>query len=93
MIDMIEQCIKMFMDDFSMFGSSFDDYLTNLTKILQRCREKNWTLNWKKCFFVVKKSIFLGHVISHDGIEVDKAKIDLIANLPHPTCGMTLGHF
>jgi len=43
--DMIEQCIEVFMDDFSVFGSSFDDYLANLTKVLQRCREKNLTLN------------------------------------------------
>ena len=36
--------------------------------------------------FFGKKGIVLGHVISHDGIEVDKAKFDLIANLPPPTC-------
>jgi len=35
---------------------------------------------------MVKKRIVLEHVISHDGIEVDKAKTDLIANLPPPTC-------
>jgi len=74
------------MDDFSVFGSLFDDCLANLTKVLQRCKEKNLTLNWKKCHFIVKKGIVLGHVISHDGIEVDKAKIDLITNLPPPTC-------
>jgi len=84
--DMIEQCIEVFMDDFSVFGSSFDDCLANLTRVLQRCREKNLTLNWKKCHFMVKKGIVLGHVISQNGIEVDKAKSDLIANLPPPTC-------
>jgi len=40
----------------------------------------------KKMPFVVNKGVILGHVISHDGIEVDKAKIDLIVNLPPPTC-------
>ena len=44
------------------------------------------TLNWEKCHSMVKKGIILGHVISSDGIEVDKAKIDLIANLPPLTC-------
>jgi len=43
--DMIEQCIEVFMDDFSIFGSLFDKYLANLTKVLQRCREKNLTVN------------------------------------------------
>ena len=35
---------------------------------------------------MVKKGIVLGHVVSHDGIEVDKAKNDLIVNLPLSTC-------
>ena len=35
---------------------------------------------------MVKRGIVLGHIISSEGIEVDKAKVDLIANLPHPTC-------
>jgi hypothetical protein len=33
---------------------------------------------------MVKQGIVLGHVISHRGIEVDKAKVDLISNLPPP---------
>jgi hypothetical protein len=36
---------------------------------------------------MVKQGIVLGHVISHRGIEVDKAKVDLISNLP-PLCTM-----
>ena len=43
--DMIEQCIEVFMDDFSMYGSLFDDCLANLMRVLQRCREKNLTVN------------------------------------------------
>ena len=41
---------------------------------------------WDKCHVMVKKSIILDHIISSEGIEVDKAKVDLIASLPHPTC-------
>jgi len=81
------------MDDFSVFGSSFDNYLTNLEKVLKRCREKNLTLSWEKCHFMVKKVIILGHVISSGSIEVDKAKIDLIANLFPPTCVIKVRYF
>jgi len=56
----------------------------NLIRVLQRCRENNLTLNWKKSHFMVKKGMVLGHIISHDWIEVDKAKIDLITTLPFP---------
>jgi len=43
--DLVEQCMKIFMDDFSVFRSSFDDCLINLSKVLERCREKNLTFN------------------------------------------------
>jgi len=42
---------------------------------------------------MVKKGIVLEHIISQNGIEVDKEKIDLIANLPPPTCVKDIGHF
>jgi len=54
--------------------------------VFERCREKNLTLNWEKCYFMVKKEIVLGHIIFKDGIEVEKAKTDLIVNLPPSTC-------
>jgi len=77
---------------FFVFGFLVDDYLGNPIKILQRCGEKSLPLNCKKCHFMVKKVIVLGHVISYDGIEVDKAKIDLIANIPLPLVGKILSH-
>ncbi|GJR99452.1 reverse transcriptase domain-containing protein [Tanacetum coccineum] len=40
---------------------------------------------WEKSHFMVKEGIVLGHKISKNGIEVDKAKVDVIAKLPHPT--------
>jgi hypothetical protein len=41
-------------------------------------------LNWEKCHFMVTSGIMLGHVVFFKGIEVDKAKVDLILNLPTP---------
>ncbi|GKE44560.1 reverse transcriptase domain-containing protein, partial [Tanacetum coccineum] len=54
-------------------------------KILKRCEDTNLVLNWEKCHFMVKEGIVLGHKISKSEIEVDKAKVDVIAKLPHPT--------
>jgi len=73
------------MDDFYMFCSSFDA-CSQSNKVLQKYREKNLTPNQEKYHFMLKKDIVLGHVVSHDGIEVDKAKYGLIANLSPPTC-------
>ncbi|KAM2115566.1 hypothetical protein ACFX1Q_023983 [Malus domestica] len=83
--DYVEKIIEVFMDDFSVFGDSFDGCLHNLSLILKQCIETNLVLNWEKCHFMVKQGIVLGHIISEDGIEVDKSKIDLVRHLPSPT--------
>ncbi|RVW78439.1 Transposon Ty3-I Gag-Pol polyprotein [Vitis vinifera] len=57
----------------------------NLEVVLKRCIEKDLVLNWEKCHFMVHQGIVLGHIISEKGIEVDKAKVKLIAKLPSPT--------
>ncbi|GKB74027.1 hypothetical protein Tco_0935439, partial [Tanacetum coccineum] len=83
--DMIEKTMEVFMDDFSVFGNSFENCLSRVDKMLQRCEGTNLCLNWEKSHFTVKEGIVLGHKISKNGIEVDKAKVDVIAKLPHPT--------
>ncbi|GJX05346.1 reverse transcriptase domain-containing protein [Tanacetum coccineum] len=83
--DMIEESVEVFMDDFSVFGSSFDHCLNNLNKMLQRCKDTHLVPNWKKCHFMVKEEIVLGHKVSEAGLEVDKAKIKVISKLPPPT--------
>nr|GEZ87804.1 reverse transcriptase domain-containing protein [Tanacetum cinerariifolium] len=54
-------------------------------KMLKRCEDTNLVLNWEKCHFMVKEGIVLGHKTSKSVIEFDKAKVDVIAKLPHPT--------
>ena len=71
------------MDDFSIFGFSFDNCLHNLSLVLKCCKETNLILSWEKSHFMVQEGIVLGH-ISKRGIEVDKAKVELIKNLPCP---------
>nr|GEW55543.1 reverse transcriptase domain-containing protein [Tanacetum cinerariifolium] len=83
--DMIEKTMEVFMDDFSVFGNSFQNCLSYLEKMLKRCKDTNLCLNWEKSHFMVKEGIVLGHKISKERIEVDKAKVDVITKLPYPT--------
>ncbi|GJZ42341.1 hypothetical protein Tco_0589227, partial [Tanacetum coccineum] len=83
--DKIKESVEVFMDDFSVFGNSFDTCLNNLDKMLQCCKDAHLVLNWEKCHFMVKEGIVLGHKVSSAGLEVDKAKIDVISKLPPPT--------
>nr|GFA25851.1 reverse transcriptase domain-containing protein [Tanacetum cinerariifolium] len=74
-------------------GISFENCISRLDKMLQRCEDTNLCLNWEKSHFMVKEGTVLGHKISKNGIEVDRAKVDVIAKLPHPTTvkGAVLG--
>ena len=83
--DMVEDFMEIFMDDFSVFGSSFDDHLHNLDLVLNRCEETNLLFNWENYHFMVRERIDLGHKISHETIEVNKAKVEVIEKLPSPT--------
>ena len=65
--DMVGESLEVFMDDFSIFGTSFDACLNELQKVLKRCVEKNLVLSWEKSHFMVQEGIVLGHVISERG--------------------------
>ncbi|KAE8690516.1 Detected protein of unknown function [Hibiscus syriacus] len=81
---MIEDFLEIFKDDFSIYGDNFEKCLDNLAKVLKRCEEAGLILNWEKYHFIVTEGIVLGHNISHKGIEVDEAKIEVIEKLPPP---------
>ncbi|GKA06764.1 reverse transcriptase domain-containing protein [Tanacetum coccineum] len=83
--DMLEISMEVFMDDFFVFGNSFASCLANLKQILIRCKQAHLVLNGKKCHFMMIEGIVLGHKVSSAGLEVDKAKINVIAKLPPPT--------
>ncbi|GJX83569.1 reverse transcriptase domain-containing protein [Tanacetum coccineum] len=83
--DMVKESVEVFMDNISVFGDFFDKCLNNLDKMLQRCKDAHLVLNWEKCHFMVQEGIVLRHKVSGAGLEVDKAKINVISKLPPPT--------
>ena len=83
--DLVERVMEVYMDDVTVYGGSFEECLINLETVLHRYIEKNLVLNWEKCHFMVNQGIVLGHIISKKGIEVDKAKIEMISKFPSPT--------
>ncbi|RDX94442.1 Retrovirus-related Pol polyprotein from transposon 17.6, partial [Mucuna pruriens] len=82
--NLLEDYMEVFMDDFTMYAESFEACLENLSRVLSICMETNLTLNFEKCHFMVIEGIVLGHLKSNRGIEVDKAKVDIITSLPNP---------
>jgi len=73
------------MDYFSRYGATYDHCLDNFSKVLQRWEDVNLVLNWAKCHFMVQEGLVLGDVVSNKGIDVNKAKVEVIEKLPPPT--------
>ena len=51
--NLVEVAMEIFIDEFSIYGSSFEHCLHNLETVLQRCQDKNLALNWEKFHFMV----------------------------------------
>ncbi|XP_075078489.1 uncharacterized protein LOC142164561 [Nicotiana tabacum] len=78
-VDEVEDDVKVKMEE-----ECLDHCLGNLRKVLKRCEETNLVLNWKKCHLMVDEGIVLGHKNSKQGIEVYRAKNEIISKLPPP---------
>ena len=85
--------LKVFMDDFSVFGNNFESCLAHLTKILEVYVRKPLVLSWEKSHFMVREEVVLRRIVSGKGLEVDKAKIEVIQNLPLPVTVRDLRSF
>eukprot|EP00253_Pinus_taeda_P022803 PITA_22803 len=91
--DMINDSLEIFMDDFTPYGTTFEDALQNLEKVLKRCIEEHLALSTKKCHMMMNEGIVLGHLVSFLGIQVDLAKIQVIQTLPIPKTQTDVRHF
>lgn len=80
--DMVEDFVEVFMDDFSIFSNSLEVCLQNLGKVLTHYKEKNLVLVWRSA--MVREGVVLGHKKSQKGLEVDRAKIEVMEKLLPP---------
>nr|GEX50522.1 reverse transcriptase domain-containing protein [Tanacetum cinerariifolium] len=85
--DMIEKTMEVFMDDFSVFGNSFQTYLSHLEKMLKRCEDTNLCLNWEKSHFMVKE----GTYFCNDQFAKVMLKFDVTHGLATPYYPQTSG--
>ena len=81
---MVNDSMDIFMDNFTPYGSDFEEALKNLENILTPCEETQLSLSTKKCHMMMGEGVVLGHFISIDGIQVDPSKIRVIENIPTP---------
>ena len=91
--DFLGDSLEVFMDDFSVFENDFESCLAHMTKILEVYVRKRLVLSWEKSHFMVREGVVLRHIVSGKGLEVDKAKIEVIQNLPLPSTVKDLRSF
>ena len=73
------------MDDFLVFGSTFEEYMGRLRALLKKFEEEGLTLNSEKCVFNAKEVEFLGHVITSTGIKPVNQKLEALTGFPQPS--------
>ena len=78
-----EKCL-VYMDDLICWGRTLQNHNKNLIDIFFRLREVNLKLNPKKCVFLKKELLYLGHVVSGEGVKPDPDKIRIIKEYPRP---------
>ena len=91
--DFLGNSLEVFMYNFNVFGNNFESCLAHLTKILEVCIRKRRVPSWEKSHFKVWEGVVLGHIVSGKGLEVEKAKIEVIQNLPLPGTVRDLRNF
>jgi hypothetical protein len=81
-VDLIHDCVEVYMDNFIVYGNTFQEALDKLRKVLSRWKEMNFSLSHEKCKMLLIEGVVLGHHVSFEGIKVDPAKIEVIFKLP-----------
>ena len=71
-----------YFDDILIYSKSNKEHLSHLREVLGVLEKSKLYVNLKKCSFMTKKLLFLGFVVSGDGIQVDEEKIKAIREWP-----------
>jgi len=82
--ELVHDSVEIYMDEFTPYGSNFQEALSNVGKVLTKCIEMNLSLSPEKCEFLMTEGTVLGHTISCQGLQVDPNKIALIKKFPPP---------
>ena len=81
----LDRFVIVFIDDILVYSKTIEEHEEHLRTVLQTLREKKLYAKFKKCEFWLDQVVFLGHVVTKDGISVDPAKIEAVVNWSRPT--------
>nr|XP_050036095.2 uncharacterized protein LOC126532452 [Dermacentor andersoni] len=76
--------VAVVMDDILVWGKTRQEHNTNLTALLERCRERNLKLNKKKYQFLQASVRYMGHLLTAEGLSLDPDRVHDIMQVPPP---------
>lgn len=80
----LERYCFAFYDDILIYTNTFEEHLMALDEIFSRLDRHNIKLNAKKCELLLESVIYLGHIVSPQGISPDPTKVESIKLFPTP---------
>ena len=80
----IGRFVVVYFDDILIYSSDPDTHLEHVRKVLKVLQREQFYAAMKKCVFMTPKVLFLGYVISGDGLQVDETKVEAVRNWPTP---------
>lgn len=83
--DLINKICVVYLDDILIFSTSFQEHICNIKTVFRKLREANLKVQINKCKFFARETLYLGHILTTDGVKPDPTKIDTILGLKIPT--------
>ena len=90
---LIYMICEMYIGDCTVFGDTNIEFVSRLKLIFERFRKHNLYLKASKCFFGYSELEFFGRVVSEEGLQISRTKIQSILDFPLPTVSKQLKSF
>lgn len=76
--EQLRKHVLVFFDDILIYSKTWEEHLSHLDGVLRILQEQRFYAKLSTCEFGMMEILYLGHVISHQGVRVDKQKISAI---------------
>ena len=93
LLGLIHVICEIYIDDILIHAQTEDEFCTNLTTILERCKTYNILLNPAKCKFGLPEVEYVGHTINSTGLHFTRSKLDSVLEFELPQVGKQLKSF
>ena len=82
--DLLDRGVLVYLDDILVYAKTREEHDAILTEVLKRMKENSLFARRDKCVFLADEVEYLGHIVSTNGVKMDKSKIQSIAAWPAP---------